>query len=694
MGKRTTQFPKNSVISSKGAFEAEANLESIKIMDIDSVKGQAQSDISNLFGADYNPVALFLLSESLSLDILLKITPTISDSITNISLCAYNFKTGSVLDEFSFSFTPGNSNTEKQKLLENAFKSLFETVKSQYTRFGFPFRQGDYGINIITENPDSQYLTELLEKIYAVYPHSEMAKNENLRFQIIMSENKINDVGSMFALASHANEKLNARFSIYLPSLEQDSATAECQVFFPFSHYEKPIVNIVPPVRPQIREFCHVALDVTSDGFDVFDSILTRVFNPLPSVEDKVKANSFSIEELLLPIAFERICHLQSSLASEQDPQVQSGLIGLLDSLYVCSENIAAEDTIIRAWLGYNKGHFLQLAKSYENALFQTTKADSQFMAANNSTGSLLCRLQTARILNQLQEYTRARETFQSALLILSSLPDSVSMAHVVQKMGLLAEIEGDVESAYLFYEKSAQIYENIGALYESAQVYGHLSQLSRKSQHYTKLKEYSSAFLARVKKFQSEPALARAYFQSGLSSMAMDNFEDALDYFRNAADYMEILGDSIGLARVDNNIGLIYQSNSDYENAFLSYNSALQLSVATGDNQNTLSSRLNLGDLAATQQNYSLAENHYEEALKVAHHLDDNHQVAIITYAKGLMHLRAGRLKTGYKEVKAAMALNGGPIRGQAEQEEAFLRKLENLIGDIQDIHEQSQLE
>lgn len=194
-------------------------------------------------------------------------------------------------------------------------------------------------------------------------------------------------------------------------------------------------------------------------------------------------------------------------------------------------------------------------------------------------------------------------------------------------------------------------------------------------------------AYLLAAQKMHSEPALARAHFQIGLTYFQDHQLLSALESFNKAMDLFELLGDQSGMARTDINLGQIKQQQGLLDEARSHYLAALHAAESKQDTATVIVCNTNLAELAILTKTWDEVQNRYDQALATARLLQNKNEQAEILYAKGLAHLKEGRLKTGYLELQQALELGGGAVRSDADTEKAFMKKLETLIGDIEGI-------
>jgi len=655
------------------------NMKTLHYVPFDSIKFASENDLLTYYSNHYQPVDLHRSNKNFDVNLILYCTPQFADPFLTLTIRAIDFMTGDDVDHVNLQLSNAASG---RKIVRTAFDGLIKNILSQKSVFGFPFAQDDFGIVLLgKETPDSllQHTIQLLRKA-----SEELAIAKKLRFKFISTNSTGDSCQDFCTIGREVNRLLRASAGLCLNNAD----TLDTAIFvLPTTDLSQPAINVELPVHPPIHElYC---LPVKLDTVDVEEKLAAILGEHISSISTTDSANGNERE--LLPLLFAKATRAQSiwennSYAENDDPD-DSSLVTAIEECYQRLGNLVADSSVISGWIHLNYADFRFLAGDSDSALTLMQVAEEAFSRAHDTTGLLLTSIEYGKIFNFVQNYGRAQEAFTTAIAMTEQRRDSVSIAQIGYNLGMLAEMQSDNEKALSYYEKSAKLFNTIGDPYKTCQIYGHLARLLRNSNQFDDSRDYAQGYLRMAKELRSEPLTAKAHFQLGLVLLAQDNLKGAIEQFQHAADYMEILGDSSGLARVDNNLGAIYQELSDWGQAQMHFESALKLSRASGDMANTIRSLVNLGDLAADQKKWDEAQTFYDKAEENARTLNSDHELAIVVYAKGLAHLREGRLKTGYGEIKRAIELGGGSVHEDAEKEQAFLKKLETLIGEIQDI-------
>jgi len=669
----------------------------VTLIAADSLDLPIHDYLSTLFSDSVDLKALYSAAQKSKVEAILVLSKGAGQA-PSLNIEAKEFPSGIMVDRVSVSLDTKSASSDLKAALTTPFSTLLETLQARRTALGFPFHADEIGVLIATANLEDELLWQNLRKVAATSSMRDgTAPISALRIKIVSSDMISPKINDLCGQGLSWCEQANARVCLFWNPVAQDSQNYQIKISLRPSPVIKPVYEMSAPFRPRIARLCctETVLDVNSP--DALTTLLQNLtashFSPLaidPSGVDAVAQRQVDGSRLLNdPL----ILH-QQWLNSFRDGQGDSSQFQSADAAYQNSLALASDAASAKSWLYFNYGGLIRQANQAEKALSLFSKADSLFNQEQDSLGALLCALETAKACSAQKQWGNAKDAYLAALRITQSQSDVVSSAGLLNLLGIVAELQGNSQEATSYYEQSAQLNSKVGDPYKTAQIYSHLGELFLSSGQNDKADEYLSGYLRMARELRSEPALARANFQLGVLLLNQNQLQKALEYFRSAADYMEILSDSAGLARIDNNVGSIYMQLSDFENAQRSYESGLKLSRQSGDAENALRCLASLGDLATQQKRWEGAHMHYDEALQIANDLNNNHEVAVITYAKGLAHLKEGRLKTGYNEIKGAMEINGGPVHEDAEKEQAFLLRLQKIIGEIEEIHEEAKLE
>ena len=627
-----------------------------------------------------NPRDLFVLNGRLNLDVLLFASLTSEWNKSGIDLKAVEFPTGHTIKDFRVQTGAGIDEIDPDQL-----SPLIEELQSKKTMFGFPFQESDFGIILFS---DDERATEVFETVDQITYAAAAYADSDVPLVKVVSYGEIREHIHRFCdLGTVANEMLNGDLSLIWPESDDRSDPLEILVFASSPTGEQMIDQRLP-YWPKIEDLNCFQVDVDSQFIDVLiGTAMARTMDRfsifLPPVTDSLRY----IEDRRIPALvtalvrnLPRIWAITAEEAADEADRTD-----LVDSAYRWLLTFFQDSALERAWIKINYSHFCH--EIHGAACPEEIEgADLVFKQNADTTGLILASMCRATRYNTARQWDKAESAYREILQLERARGDSISVAYILYHLGMLAELSQNKDKALEYYERCANLTSDNGDHIALVDIYDHLGQFYRNEGRLEDSKACLLHFLDVAERLRSEPSLARAYFQLGITAFTMNQTEEALQRFRSATDYMEILADSLGLARVDNNIGAVYHKMGNLELAEQRYGSALTISRRIGDVRGEIKGHVNLGDVASAQKRWSVAHEHYEKALALSADVADDQFRASILYSKGLTLLKEGRLNSGYLAIREAIEMSGGEIHGSKEDNEKFLRKLEAIIGDIQD--------
>lgn len=155
---------------------------------------------------------------------------------------------------------------------------------------------------------------------------------------------------------------------------------------------------------------------------------------------------------------------------------------------------------------------------------------------------------------------------------------------------GIIYDINGDLDSAFVSYQKA----------------------------------------LVYAKKANDKLLIASVYNNFGLLDWNKSNFLKAIQYYNKALRIFEEIAEKKGQSEALSNIGLVYQSFKDYKNAEKYLYKSLEIKKAIKDDYGLSVSYTNLGVLFDDLKNYDKAILNYKKAIEYKRILNDQRGIAI----------------------------------------------------------------
>ncbi len=240
----------------------------------------------------------------------------------------------------------------------------------------------------------------------------------------------------------------------------------------------------------------------------------------------------------------------------------------------------------------------------------------AQVPAGNTRISTLKEKLSTASLTDQVNLYNEICDEFER-IAIDSSLFYAQKGLQISQKVNYL---EGEIKSlnniGYHYHEKG---------MYDQALSY-HQKALDEAIQNHNKQSEAKSwNFIARVHR-------------------SLSNMPKAIDCFLKSLNLRYEIGDSTGIGIVSGNLGYLYWSLNDYENAEKYLNQALHIDLILKDTIYIASDYLNLGLLAQKRGKLKEGIELSERAMALFTIKEDWESVAILYGNISLMYSEQGK--------------------------------------------------
>jgi tetratricopeptide (TPR) repeat protein len=177
-----------------------------------------------------------------------------------------------------------------------------------------------------------------------------------------------------------------------------------------------------------------------------------------------------------------------------------------------------------------------------------------------------------------------------------------------------------------------------------SAAAFTHeLGIIAQQRGNYDQALDWYRQALAIKEELGDRAGMASSYGQLGIIAQQRGDYEKALGYYRQALPMFEELGDRAGMATSYHQLGIIAYLRDDYEKALDWYRQALAIREELGDRPGMASSYHQLGMLVEQQGDYEKALDWYRQALAIREELGDRpgiagsyHQLGNVAYLRG----------------------------------------------------------
>jgi tetratricopeptide (TPR) repeat protein len=545
------------------------------------------------------------------------------------------------------------------------------------TPLGFPFLEGERGLMFLADT--AQYRT-ILEKFYQF--QRLMAQFDPARSVFLKALKCEPCPQDLCGLDASFFYDTGAAFVLSAP----DSADSTSQCLMRYRPILLPVAHFSPPYQNFLESFSCFKLRTDEPTLQWLAQVMIARDGDIAFLQSFVRslksiAGPFDAK---LPFIYNLALELQSTWCGAVSPE--GAQVEILDELYNFLADHLTPGSLEQAWLYLNYAHYDRQLKRDDRALTWIAKAIPVFNQQADSLGLTVAFLEQARTHNTLEEWSQARDAYQTTLRFVDAINDSVSMAAILFQMGILSETMMQSDEAFSYYQHSAGLAIALHDTVKIIQAYEHIHPIFHTMGRFDDELRTINDIIALASVKRNPAVLARAFFHRGALALKQNRTAAALDDFQQSGDYMEMVGDSLGLARVDINTGACFFQLGYLEQAGLKYVSALSISESLADSKGILQCHMNLGELCLKQNNFSQAWDHFDTALTYANQLNDTTAMASLYYSKGMACLKMGRLKSACEEIRNALQLSKSATDPVRTDGEALLLKLEAMMKEDQE--------
>lgn len=315
-----------------------------------------------------------------------------------------------------------------------------------------------------------------------------------------------------------------------------------------------------------------------------------------------------------------------------------------------------------------NEYLFYDLDRAFKYAHLALQKAESKnylrgVLAARVALGNCyLYRSEQEDLLNAFDQYTQVIET---------TLPQTqegecalvLEKAKALNGLGSLYQIWGDFKKAIELHTRSLEIRERCGDPIGIARCYNSIGLVYDNMGNYDEAIRYYSRALNSYEKHRRMRDvagvlnnLAAATHLKLLNSNSAESHEQVFDYYRRSLKISEELKDRRGMARIYNNMGILYAEQGKFDEALDLYFRAAMIDEEENDPAEAAATFNNIARLFEQKEEWLVALDYYQKALEAAAAVES--KSALLSAAQGLSRVYA-QLGDFYKAFQYAQMTN-----------------------------------
>ncbi|MBN2413659.1 hypothetical protein JXQ31_18415 [candidate division KSB1 bacterium] len=614
--------------------------------------------LNSIFADINDPFKLYELNQRLDLDVVVLLSVSQGDFMIQV----LEFPSGLSIDRLIIG-KDELVNNGIDKTLQSKVDPLFNKLVNNNSANGYPFSSIDYGIVVFADDIKDEQFTQEINQMRKYY-NNKIAQNNKRLFRIKIINQKTDCTGT-----SALCVEIGAEFALLNDIVDTRVNTSGNMIVFPSLAFDKPLIDVELPCLPNEEQFA--CFNWNGSGFNT-DQLCDNIFN---------EAINFN-EIKDTPVVLHKLLKMHKYWVNKiENTTIDPDHI---NDYYLLLYNHLPVNSIEKAWVGLNYAGYYYETGQYILANSMLTETYTNFRENTCVDGMLLSLLAKARVAVLLKQWPNAITWYESVLKIKEINRDNLTVAGIQYNLGLINEITGNLDKAIYHYESSALLFNNSTNVFESIQIYNKICRLLRETGQYDKALDYSNIYLTRANELHSEPDIANARYEMGMVKFEKKDYKQAFNDLTIAQSFYDLLDEnSNNLALIHLKLGIINFKGKKYPDANKNFKASLNLATEIENSEDVIDCYRYMGDIEVINKKWLVAQNYYDQGLKVAMQINMNPAIAELIYKKGLAHLYEGHVAVGYEEVKKGIELSNGEVHGGQKNADAFLNKLEKAIKD-----------
>lgn len=263
-----------------------------------------------------------------------------------------------------------------------------------------------------------------------------------------------------------------------------------------------------------------------------------------------------------------------------------------------------------------NLGQLLLYSGDSEQALVYLTQSLDIKKSLSDTRGEANTVLNSGTAYKNLGNLQHAFELYYQALDLYDRLNDAYGKAVVLGSIGTTYEELGDLKQAQEFQLQSLTVKKQIGAPVQVSVALTNLASLAIKLQRFSEADAYLQEAFTIAKDHQSLLSQANILGQIGVSHLAQNSDDEALQDFSHSMELYEQLGSQKGILETLDFFGQAYIKRAAYTDAFAYYERALRLANEINDSNALWMVQYRLGEIWLNRGDDTQALTYFQDAI------------------------------------------------------------------------------
>lgn len=263
---------------------------------------------------------------------------------------------------------------------------------------------------------------------------------------------------------------------------------------------------------------------------------------------------------------------------------------------------------------------------------------DSLIQVADKSTVDTV----KSQVYNEIANALKGRDNKQAMFyaeksLLFGEKSDFLKgIANVYKTIGIIYYFKGELDSAFLSFDKSLKKFEELGDKKGVAASYVNIGILKRNVGEINEAGENYQKALEIYQEINDDEGIAKTYLNLGNLFKQQGDMKTSLDYYFKSLKFYENIGDKHSSAQLYQNIGIVYGELENSDKAIKNFNIALKIFKEIEDIKGIAEVNNNLGNNYLDNKEYELAVSYFEKSLKLFQEIGYTPMIANLYYNLG----------------------------------------------------------
>lgn len=214
--------------------------------------------------------------------------------------------------------------------------------------------------------------------------------------------------------------------------------------------------------------------------------------------------------------------------------------------------------------------------------------------------------------------YEKAEQYFSKALSVRASIPDSMGIAKVYDKLSFLKTGQGEYDKAIYYSLEAIKIAESLELEEELGRFYLNLAVVYEENRDIPEAFFYYRQALDFYQAQQDTINAGRTLYNLGNLYREENKLDSAQLYYENALSQLEAVRDSTAIGAIYMGLGSVFYDQQEYAAAEVIYKKSMDLSIRRNNNLYLYYSYSNLIDLYRQEKKFEQALYYCQQAEKI----------------------------------------------------------------------------